>query len=248
MATHPSVAIGVPASSKSLGMRDRLIVALDVSSASEARQMVQSIGEAAGIYKVGLQLFTSEGPEIVRDLVASGRNVFLDLKLHDIPNTVSHAVKAAAELGVHMLTVHAGGGAAMLQAAAEASAGRVNVLAVTVLTSLSADDLHEVGVPAEVADQAVRMAALAQRAGCQGVISSPRELVPLRKQIGQDFMIVTPGIRPAGAETHDQQRIATPALAIGNGASHIVVGRPITHATDPAKAAQAIISEMESAK
>ena len=117
MATHSSVAIGVPASSKSLGMRDRLIVALDVSSASEARQMVQSIGEAAGIYKVGLQLFTSEGPEIVRDLVASGRKVFLDLKLHDIPNTVSHAVKAAAELGVHMLTVHAGGGAAMLQAA-----------------------------------------------------------------------------------------------------------------------------------
>ena len=248
MATHSSVAIGVPASSKSLGMRDRLIVALDVSSASEARQMVQSIGEAAGIYKVGLQLFTSEGPEIVRDLVSSGRKVFLDLKLHDIPNTVSHAVKAAAELSVHMLTVHAGGGAAMMQAAVEASAGRVNVLAVTVLTSLSADDLHEVGVPAEVADQAVRMAALAQRAGCQGIISSPRELAPLRKQVGNDFMIVTPGIRPAGAETHDQQRIATPALAIGNGASHIVVGRPITHAADPAKAAQAIIREMESAK
>ncbi|HWF06308.1 MAG TPA: orotidine-5'-phosphate decarboxylase [Candidatus Angelobacter sp.] len=229
-------------------MRDRLIVALDVSSAAEAQQMVQRVGEAAGIYKVGLQLFTNEGPGFVRDLVASGRRVFLDLKLHDIPNTVSHAVKAAAELGVHMLTVHASGGAAMLQAAVEASAGRVNVLAVTVLTSLSADDLHEVGVASEVADQAVRMASLAQSAGCQGIISSPRELLPLRKQVGENFMIVTPGIRPAGAETHDQQRIATPALAIGNGASHIVVGRPITHADNPAQAAQAIIAEMEQAR
>jgi orotidine-5'-phosphate decarboxylase len=229
-------------------MRDRLIVALDVSSAAEAQQMVQCVGEAAGIYKVGLQLFINEGPGLVRDLVASRRRVFLDLKLHDIPNTVSHAVKAAAELGVYMLTVHASGGTAMLQAAAEASAGRVNILAVTVLTSLSVDDLHQVGVSSEVADQAVRMAALAQSAGCQGIISSPRELIPLRKQVGDNFMIVTPGIRPAGSETHDQQRIATPGLAIRNGASHIVVGRPITHAADPAKAAHAIITEMEQAK
>jgi orotidine-5'-phosphate decarboxylase len=252
MAAHSPVSVASPASpassSKPQGMRDRLIVALDVSSAAEAQQMVQRIGEAAGIYKVGLQLFTNEGPGFVRDMVASGRRVFLDLKLHDIPNTVSHAVKAAAELGVRMLTVHASGGSAMLQAAAEASAGRVNVLAVTVLTSLSADDLHEVGVPSEVADQAVRMASLAQSAGCQGIISSPRELLPLRKAVGDDFMIVTPGIRPAGSETHDQQRIATPALAIGNGASHIVVGRPITHAANPAQAAQAIITEMEQAR
>jgi orotidine-5'-phosphate decarboxylase len=235
-------------SSGTQGMRERLIVALDVSNAAEAQQMVQRIGDAAGIYKVGLQLFSAEGPALVRDLVASGRKVFLDLKFHDIPNTVSHAVKAAAELGAHMLTVHASGGVAMLQAAIEASAGRVNVLAVTVLTSLSADDLHEVGVPDEVVDQALRMAALAKNTGCQGIISSPRELVPLRKLLGDDFAIVTPGIRPAGAETHDQQRIATPAQAIGNGASHIVVGRPITHAANPAQAAQAIIAEMEHAK
>ena len=248
MASFSSVSIVSPASPLSTEMRERLIVALDVSSAAEAQQMVQRIGSAAGIYKVGLQLFTHEGHGLVRDLVASGRRIFLDLKFHDIPNTVSHAVKAAAELGVHMLTVHASGGAAMLQAAVEASAGRVNVLAVTVLTSLNADDLHEVGVPSDVADQAVRMAALAQKAGCQGVISSPRELAVLRKQVGEDFMIVTPGIRPAGVETHDQQRVATPALAISSGASHIVVGRPITHASDPAKAAQAIITEMEQAR
>ena len=245
MATHLPETVASTASS---GMRDRLIVALDVSSAGEAQRLVQRIGEAAGIYKVGLQLFTAEGPGLVRDLVTSGRRIFLDLKLHDIPNTVGHAVKAAAELGVHMLSVHASGGAAMLRAATEASAGRVNLLAVTVLTSLSDDDLHEIGVPGQVAGQALRMAALARSAGCQGVVSSPRELLPLRKLLGENFAIVTPGIRPAGAAAHDQQRTATPAQAIGNGASHIVVGRPITHAPDPVQAAQAIICEMEQAK
>ena len=234
--------------SASSGMRERLIVALDVSSAGEAQRLVQRIGDAAGIYKVGLQLFTAEGPDVVRDLVASGRRVFLDLKLHDIPNTVSHAVKSAAELGAYMLTVHASGGGAMLKAAVDASAGRVNLLAVTVLTSLSDSDLHEVGVPDKVVDQALRMAELARSAGCQGIVSSPRELLPLRKLLGDGFAIVTPGIRPVGAETHDQQRTATPSQAISSGASHIVVGRPITHAPDPILAAQAIISEMEQAR
>jgi orotidine-5'-phosphate decarboxylase len=210
--------------------------------------LVQCIGEAAGIYKVGLQLFTAEGPGLVRELVASGRKVFLDLKLHDIPNTVGHAVQSAAKLGVHMLTVHASGGAAMLHAAAEASAGRINLLAVTVLTSLSADDLHQIGVPDQVTDQALRMAALARSAGCQGIVTSPRELVALRKLLGEDFTIVTPGIRPVGADANDQQRTATPAQAISSGASHIVVGRPITHAPDPVQAAQAIMAEMEQAK
>src|SRR5579864_1142411 len=242
MASHLPEIMVSPASQ---GMRERLIVALDVSTAAEAQKLVQRIGDSAGVYKVGLQLFTAEGPKIVRDLVSSGRQVFLDLKLHDIPNTVAHAVQSAVELGAHMLTVHASGGAAMLRAAAEASAGRVNILAVTVLTSLSIDDLHEVGVQGEVEAQALRMAALAKSAGGQGIISSPRELIALRKTLGPEFLIVTPGIRPAGAETHDQQRIATPGLAIANGASHIVVGRPITHASDPALAAQAIISEME---
>lgn len=234
-----------PASS---GMRERLIVALDVSSASAAHALVQRIGDAAGIYKVGLQLFTAEGPSFVRDLVHSGKRVFLDLKLHDIPNTVSHAVKSAVDLGVHMLTVHASGGAAMLRAATEAAGGKLNVLAVTVLTSLSDEDLEETGIAGRVTDQSLRMAALAQNAGCQGIISSPREALLIRKSLGEGFAIVTPGIRPAGAESNDQQRIATPAQAIVNGASHIVVGRPITHAADPAEAARAIISEMEQAR
>ena len=245
MAIHSPIGVGLPASS---GMRERLIVALDVSSAAEAQKLVARIGEAAGIYKVGLQLFTAEGPGIVRDLVSSGRRVFLDLKLHDIPTTVALAVKSAAELRVDMLTIHASGGAAMLRAATEAAAGRLKVLAVTVLTSLNDEDMQEIGVSGRVSDQVLRMAALAKSAGCQGIVTSPRESLMVRKALGEGFAIVTPGIRPAGAETNDQQRIATPAQVVGNGASHIVVGRPITHAADPAKAADAIITEMEQAR
>lgn len=245
MAIHSPVSIGLPASS---GMRERLIVALDVSSASEAQKLVARIGDAAGIYKVGLQLFIAEGPGIVRDLVSSGRRVFLDLKLHDIPTTVALAVKSAAELRVDMLTIHASGGTAMLRAATEAAAGRINLLAVTVLTSLNDENMQEIGVSGRVADQVLRMAALAQSAGCQGIVTSPREALTVRKALGEGFAIVTPGIRPAGAEANDQQRTATPAQAIGNGVSHIVVGRPITHAADPAKAAEAVISEMEQAR
>jgi len=245
MAIHSPFSTGLPASS---GMRERLIVALDVSSASEAQKLVTRIGDAAGIYKVGLQLFIAEGPAIVRDLVGSGRRVFLDLKLHDIPTTVALAVKSAAELRVDMLTIHATGGAAMLRAATEAAAGRLNLLAVTVLTSLKDGDMQEIGVSGCVADQVLRMAALAQSAGCHGIVTSPREAQTVRKALGEGFAIVTPGIRPAGAEANDQQRTATPAQAIGNGVSHIVVGRPITHAADPAKAAQAVISEMEQAR
>jgi orotidine-5'-phosphate decarboxylase len=246
MATHLPETLAMPASS---GMRERLIVALDVSSVSAAQELVQRIGDAAGIYKVGLQLFTAEGPGFVRDLVRSGRRVFLDLKLHDIPNTVGHAVENAAALGVHMLTVHASGGSAMLRAAVEAAKGSpLNILAVTVLTSLNDEDMDEIGVAGRVSDQALRMAALAQTVGCQGIISSPREALLIRKSLGESFAIVTPGIRPAGAESNDQQRIATPAKAIENGASHIVLGRPITHAADPAQAARSIISEMEQAR
>jgi orotidine-5'-phosphate decarboxylase len=229
-------------------MRERLIVALDVSSAGAAQALVERVGDAAGIYKVGLQLFTAAGPSFVRELVQSGRRVFLDLKLHDIPNTVSHAVKNAVDLGVHMLTVHASGGTAMLRAATEAAGGKLNVLAVTVLTSLNDQDMDETGIAGRVTDQALRMAVLAQNSGCQGIVSSPREALLIRKSLGEGFAIVTPGIRPAGVESNDQQRTATPAQAIANGASHIVVGRPITHASDPAQAARAIISEMEQAR
>jgi orotidine-5'-phosphate decarboxylase len=228
--------------------RERLIVALDVPSAREARELVRQIGDAAGLYKVGLQLFTGEGPQFVRELVSSGQKVFLDLKLHDIPNTVGLAVKQAAEFGVNMLTVHGSGGAAMLRAAADAAAGRLTLLAVTVLTSMNDDDLQQVGVSGRVLDQALRLAALARAAGLDGLISSPREAAQLRKSLGEGFAIVTPGVRPAGADLNDQQRVATPAEAIAAGASHVVIGRPITHAADPARAANAIIAEMERAQ
>src|SRR5215469_210414 len=173
-----------------LKARERLIVALDVPHADAARKVVDRIGEAAGVYKVGLQLFTAEGPGLVRELVGSGRKVFLDLKLHDIPNTVSHAVKSAVGLGVHMLTVHAGAGRDVLRAAVDAAGPGLDLLAVTVLTSLNDDDIHETGIPASISDQVLRLASLAQEVGCAGVVTSPRETAHLRKTLGQKLLIV----------------------------------------------------------
>jgi orotidine-5'-phosphate decarboxylase len=230
--------------------RERLIVALDVPNAPEARRIVAAIGDSAQIYKVGKQLFTAEGPQIVRDLVASGRDVFLDLKYHDIPNTVARAVRQASQLGVRMLTVHASGGLRMLRAAVEAagsSPSRPLVLAVTVLTSFSQDDLHEVGFPGTVVDQALRLAVLARTAGCRGVVTSAREVREIRRELGAGFAIVTPGIRPAGSAQEDQERSATPTEAITGGASHIVVGRPITAAPDPSAAARRVLDEITAA-
>ena len=180
--------------------RDRLIVALDVSSATQARQIVQSIGESASTYKIGKQLFTAEGPQIVRDLVSSGRKVFLDLKFHDIPNTVAGAVAEAAKLGVSMLTVHASGGSKMLKAAADAaaqSASKPMVLAVTVLTSLSDADLSEIGFRGDVITQVIMLGTLARKAGCGGLVASAKEARELRRELGNDFAIVTPGVRPS---------------------------------------------------
>jgi orotidine-5'-phosphate decarboxylase len=228
--------------------KDRLIVALDVPSATQARQLVQSIGEAASTFKVGKQLFTAEGPNLVRDLVASGKKVFLDLKYHDIPNTVGAAVRSAAELRVSMLTVHASGGTKMLKAAAEAAAqspAKPIVLAVTVLTSMSDDDLQEIGVAGTVLNQVLRLAGLARSAGCGGLVASAKEAAELRRELGEGFAIVTPGVRPAGSAAGDQARVVTPAGAIAAGASHIVVGRPIIEAADPEKAAADIVAEME---
>jgi len=236
-----------PASKPSLSAIDRLIVALDVSSAADAQRLVSTIGNSAAIYKIGKQLFTSEGPGLVRDLVGSGRKVFLDLKYHDIPNTVASAVRVAADLNVHMLTVHASGGGKMLRAAAEAAAetsSKPLVLAVTVLTSLADEDLREIGISAPTQDQVVTLAKLAQKAGVGGLVASPNELKALRQAIGQEMKIVTPGVRPAGSDKGDQSRIATPAEAIANGADYIVVGRPITAAQDPAAAARAILEEI----
>jgi orotidine-5'-phosphate decarboxylase len=227
--------------------QDRLIVALDVSTASEARRIVQSVGESARLYKVGKQLFTAEGPQMVRDLICSGRRVFLDLKYHDIPSTVAGAAGEAAKLGVSMLTIHASGGEKMLRAAVEAASTRpeLSVLAVTVLTSMDQHDLEQVGVPGSVRDQVCRLGALAIAQGCAGVVCSALEAPALRRELGKDFLIVTPGVRPAGSTQGDQSRVVTPAEAIAAGVTHIVVGRPITSAPDPAAAAREIIEEMK---
>jgi len=230
--------------------RDRLIVALDVSSATQARQIVQSIGESASTYKIGKQLLTAEGPQIVRDLVSSGRKVFLDLKFHDIPNTVAAAVRQAAELRVSMLTVHASAGSKMLKAAAEAAAqssAKPMVLAVTVLTSLSDNDLVELGHAGPVVAQVLRLGSLARAAGCGGLVASALEARELRRQLGEDFAIVTPGVRPAGSATGDQARVVTPADAIAAGATYLVVGRPILNAPDPSSAAESIVEEIGAA-
>lgn len=231
-------------------LKDRLIIALDVSRASEARKIVSEIGDAASTYKVGKQLFTAEGPQVVRDLVASGRKVFLDLKFHDIPNTVAGAVKSACELGVSMLTLHASGGSKMLRAAAEAASQSSNkplLLAVTVLTSMNDDDLQELGLPVGVADQVLRLAAIAHAAGVKGIVTSAHEAKSLRRNLGEGFPIVTPGIRPAGTDAGDQARIVTPADAIRAGITYMVVGRPITADPKPADAARRILEEISEA-
>jgi orotidine-5'-phosphate decarboxylase len=230
--------------------RDRLIVALDVPHSAQAMALVRALGDTVSTYKVGKQLFTAEGPALVRELVAAGKKVFLDLKFHDIPATVGGGVTSAAELGVSMLTVHASGGTKMLRAAVEAartSKAPPMVLAVTVLTSLSDADLQETGVQGRAQDQVLRLAALARAAGCGGVVASPQEVRELRRQMGDGFAIVTPGVRPAGAAVNDQERVATPAEAIADGATHVVVGRPITAAKDPVAAARAILEEMQQA-
>ncbi|HEY6769043.1 MAG TPA: orotidine-5'-phosphate decarboxylase [Candidatus Sulfotelmatobacter sp.] len=226
--------------------RQRLIVALDVPTAHAARQIVASIGDSAFTYKVGMQLYTAEGPGVVRDLVASGRRVFLDLKYHDIPNTVGSAVTEAAQLGVTMLTVHASGGGKMLRAAVDAGRSVPNmlVLAVTILTSLGDPDLAMIGIGGSVTQEVSKLAALALANGCHGIVASAREAATLRRELGSGFAVVTPGVRPAGSGHGDQVRVVTPAEAIASGASHIVVGRPITEAADPAAAAAAILAEI----
>jgi orotidine-5'-phosphate decarboxylase len=229
--------------------RERLIVALDVSSAAAAHKIVAAVGDSAFTYKVGPQLFTAEGPKIVSDLVSSGRRVFLDLKYHDIPYTVATAVAEAAKLHVSMLTVHAAGGGKMLRAAVDAARSvnpQTMVLAVTLLTSLGAPDLDTMGIRGGVKDHVLRLAALAISDGCQGIVSSAREAADVRGELGNEFAIVTPGVRPAGSDLRDQVRVVTPAEAIAAGATHIVVGRPITEAPDPAAETRAILGQITS--
>src|SRR6185437_3851313 len=228
---------------------DRLIVALDVSSAAAAQKIVTALGDSVHVYKVGMQLYTAEGPGIVRDLVGAERRVFLDLKYHDIPNTVGAAVREAGKLGVSLLTVHGSGGSKMLRAATEAareSNPALKVIAVTVLTSMDQDELNEI-MQGNLEEQVVHVAGLALKAGCHGVVSSAREVRALRTRMGNDFLVITPGVRPAGAAHGDQARVVTPAEAIAAGSTHLVVGRPITAAPNPAREAEKIIQEIEQA-
>jgi orotidine-5'-phosphate decarboxylase len=229
--------------------RGKLIVALDVSTAAAAQKIVTAVGDSALTYKVGMQLYTAQGPQLVRDLVASGRRVFLDLKYHDIPNTVASAVHEAAQLGVSMLTVHAAGSGKMLRAAVDAARATnpdLLILAVTVLTSLDENDLEKIGFHGTVRDEVMRLSALALANGCQGIVASAREASTLRAELGRNFALVTPGVRPAGTGHGDQVRVVTPAEAIAAGASHIVIGRPITEADDPAAEARAILGQISS--
>ncbi len=221
--------------------RDRLIVALDRSSRDEILRLADQLQEEVGMFKVGLQAFISNGPSIVQELTARGARIFLDLKIHDIPNTAQHAVAACASMGAAMTTVHAAGGAAMMEACANET---MLVLAVTVLTSLNAAALDETGVRDTPLEQVVRMARLAQRAGLRGVVASPQEIEAIREHCGKDFVIVTPGIRPEGSAADDQQRTKTPAAAVAAGADYIVVGRPITGAADPRGAARAVVDSL----
>jgi orotidine-5'-phosphate decarboxylase len=236
---------------------NRILVALDVASATEAVALADSLRGLVGGYKIGSQLFTAAGPGVVRALVERGDRVFLDLKFHDIPNTVAGAVAAATELGVWMVNVHASGGSAMLaaarNAAAETAARRGGtapvVIAVTVLTSLDAASLGEIGVAGSPVEQVIRLACLAQESGLDGVVASPQEVAEIRKACGPEFTIVTPGIRGGAAASgaDDQQRTATAQGAIAAGSSYLVVGRPVTAAPDPVEAARSIAREIATA-
>jgi len=226
--------------------KDRLIVALDVETLGQAENLLDRLGDVVTTFKVGSQLFTSSGPRVVELVQKKGGRVFLDLKYHDIPSTVAGAVREAARLGVFMLTVHASGGLAMLKAGVEARGvpGKAApiLLAVTLLTSLDRAALQrELNVPLSVEGQALHLAQLARRAGLDGCVASPHEARMLRNALGPDWVIVTPGVRPAGADRGDQARIASPEAAVGAGADYIVVGRPILEAADPARAAAAIV-------
>lgn len=226
---------------------DKLIVALDFPDARSALSLVDRLDGIAHWYKVGLELYIAEGNALIASLRSRGLSVFLDLKLHDIPQTVASAVRSASRSGAEMLTVHASGGPEMLTAAAEAAGEETQILAVTVLTSMDRPQLAATGVPDSPASQVERLADLALLAGIRGLVASSQEVGPLRRRLGTGVTLVTPGIRPRNSDPGDQKRVGTPHSAIAEGASYLVVGRPITRATDPAAAARAILLEMEAA-
>jgi orotidine-5'-phosphate decarboxylase len=248
---NPSFAMNRPAAMDPLEeARKRLIVALDVPDATAAARLVHQLDNTCHWFKVGLELFVAAGPAVIEPLVARGHSVFLDLKLHDIPNTVAGAVRSAAALGVRMMTLHAAGGPAML-AAARAELDGIDdppeLLAVTVLTSMDAAQVNAIGLDRQPAEQVELLARMGMEAGIRGFVCSPQEVSALRGLTGPSGVLVIPGIRPAGAATGDQKRVATPAEAIRQGASYLVVGRPITKAAIPSEAAEKIMKEMAEA-
>jgi orotidine-5'-phosphate decarboxylase len=240
--------------SKTVQARDFLAVALDVPSLSAAEKTIEGLGGEPGWLKIGSELFTAVGPAVI-ELATKRARVFLDLKFHDIPNTVASAVKSGTGLGVSLMTLHAVGGVSMLRAARDAAAEeaerlgvpRPELVAVTVLTSTAEEELAQVGVAGSLPDQVARLVDVALESGIDGVVSSPLEASAVRKRAGKDFRIVTPGIRPAGSAVGDQVRIATPASAIEQGSNLLVMGRPILKAECPVDAARAAISEIEAA-
>jgi len=235
--------------------QSRLIVALDVQTAPEARELVRLLGSEVGMFKIGSQLFTAAGPDVVREIVRSGNRVFLDLKFHDIPNTVAAAAVEATRLGVTIFNVHAGGGPEMMkrtadavsEAAASEGLSRPSIIAVTVLTSADRATLQAVGVNNPPEAQVLKLAMLAAKNGMDGLVASALEAPEIRFAVPQPgFLIVTPGIRPSGIELNDQKRVTTPAAAIRAGADYLVVGRPITSAKDPVTAARMIVAQIAS--
>jgi len=224
---------------------ERICAALDFPSLAEAERFARRVAPHVGMLKVGLELFAAEGPAAVRAVAALGRPVFLDLKLHDIPNTVEGAARSAAASGARLLTVHAAGGTAMVRAAVRGAGPGVRVLAVTVLTSLDAAALGEVGLPGPPGEAVLRLARLAVAAGAGGLVCSPQEVRAVRAAVGPGPLLVVPGVRPVGSAAGDQARVATPAAAVADGADVIVVGRPLREGDDPAAAARRIAAELE---
>ena len=226
-------------------LKNPLILALDVPDQDSALRLVETLGDAVPFYKIGLQLFTRCGPSVVEAVKGVGGKVFLDLKFHDIPNTVRHSVESACALGVDLLTIHLSGGGKMIQAAADgANGGGALVLGVTVLTSSNRETLKEVGTDSPVEDQVLRLARLAAENGVTGIVASPLEVSLLRQVFGSGLTIVTPGVRPEWAEANDQQRTMTPKAAMQAGADYLVIGRPITGQPNPREAAERILAEL----
>jgi orotidine-5'-phosphate decarboxylase len=232
-----------------MNSNSRVIVALDFENAAQARELVEQLGTQAQVFKVGLQLLTAGGPSFVRELVVAGKQVFLDLKLLEIPNSVAGAVAAAGALGVCMVTVHASGGSAVLRAAVEAARAfpQLRILAVTVITSMQDQDLQEVGISAPVEEHVTRLALLAAQAGCHGIVASPQEAHVLRERLPSGMLIVTPGTQLPGDAKNDQARTATPAEAIRRGSTHVVMGRSIARSRNPRAAFVAACAQVESA-